>query len=197
MAEQSHGVGFGELHPQSTDPRTRWGLSRNLFRHLRCGHNNVVTQIRTADAILTSCAAKARIVEADEREAGQRALLNLGHTFGHAFEAVAGYDGSLLHGEAIAAGMGLAFDLATYMDLCSGQDSARAKAHLEASGLASGLAGIPVGNASTQTLIGLMGRDKKARNGTMHFVLPRRIGDSFVCDSVTVEALQHVLEAGE
>ena len=148
-------------------------------------------------AILTSCAAKARIVEADEREAGQRALLNLGHTFGHAFEAVAGYDGSLLHGEAIAAGMGLAFDLATYMDLCSGQDSARAKAHLEASGLASGLAGIPVGNASTQTLIGLMGRDKKVRNGTMHFVLPRRIGDSFVCDSVTVEALQHVLEAGE
>ena len=124
-------------------------------------------------------------------------MLNLGHTFGHAFEAVAGYDGSLLHGEAIAAGMGLAFDLATYMDLCSGQDSARAKAHLEASGLASGLAGITVGNASTQTLIGLMGRDKKVRNGTMHFVLPRRIGDSFVCDSVTVEALQHVLEAGE
>ena len=148
-------------------------------------------------AILTSCTAKARIVEADELESGQRALLNLGHTFGHAFEAVAGYDGCLLHGEAIAAGMGLAFDLATYMDLCGGQDSARAKAHLEASGLASGLAGIPIGNASTQTLITLMGRDKKVRNGTMHFVLPRRIGDSFVCDYVTVDSLQHVLEAGE
>ena len=63
--------------------------------------------------------------------------------------------------------------------------------------LASALAVVAWGRERTQTLIGLMGRDKKVRNGTMHFVLPRRIGDSFVCDSVTVEALQHVLEAGE
>ena len=149
-----------------------------------------------SQAILTSCGAKARIVEADERESGQRALLNLGHTFGHAFEAVAGYDGSLLHGEAVAAGMGLAFDLATYMDICSGQDSTRAKAHLDASGLASGLAGLALPDNDTAQLIALMGRDKKVRNGQLHFVLPRRIGDSFVCDTVPVDALQHVLEAG-
>ena len=178
----------------------KYGLlgDSDFFEWLEAHGTDVLSRAPEAlsHAILTSCAAKARIVEADERESGQRALLNLGHTFGHAFEAVAGYDGTLLHGEAIAAGIGLAFDLATYMDICSGQDSARVKAHLEGSGLASGLADIPVGNASTQTLIALMGRDKKVRNGTMYFVLPRRIGDSFVCDKVTVDGLQHILEAG-
>jgi len=89
-------------------------------------------------AIHTSCSAKARIVEADEREAGTRALLNLGHTFGHAFEAVANYDGRLLHGEAVAAGMGLAFDLSVELGLCPQQDADRCKHHLRHSGLPSG-----------------------------------------------------------
>ncbi|HCD78737.1 MAG TPA: 3-dehydroquinate synthase, partial [Alphaproteobacteria bacterium] len=102
----------------------KYGLlgDADFFEWLEAHGADVLTREPQAlkDAIMTSCAAKARIVEADEREAGTRALLNLGHTFGHALEATAGYDGSLLHGEAVAAGIGLAFDLAQHLDLCTG-----------------------------------------------------------------------------
>jgi len=146
-------------------------------------------------AIITSCTAKARIVEADEREAGRRALLNLGHTFAHAFESVCGYDGRLLHGEAVAVGMVLAYRLAGEMGLCPGQDGGRAAAHIAASGLSTRLAEIPAAAAATPTLIDIMRRDKKVRNGRMRFVLPRAIGDSFVCDEVPEKMLTQVLEA--
>ena len=145
-------------------------------------------------AIITSCTAKARIVEADEREAGRRALLNLGHTFAHAFESVCGYDGRLLHGEAVGVGMALAYRLAGEMGLCPGQDGGRAAAHIAASGLSTRLAEIPAATATTPDLIDIMRRDKKVRNGRMRFVLPRAIGDSFVCDEVSVDTLTHVLE---
>ncbi len=161
------------------------------------GHGSAVLERDPAaltHAIVTSCAAKARIVEADELETGQRALLNLGHTFGHAFEAVAGYDGTLLHGEAVAAGMGLAFDLAAEMELCSGQDSVRAKAHLRANGLAASVGELPVRETPTDQLIALMQRDKKVRKGEMRFVLPRGIGNSFVCDNVSTASLHKILE---
>ena len=148
-----------------------------------------------ARAILTSCEAKARIVEADEREAGQRALLNLGHTFAHAFEAMAGYDGRLLHGEAVGTGMVLAYDLAVEMGLCPGQDAGRARAHIAASGLTTRLADLPVHDATNDELIAIMQRDKKARQGNMRFIVPRAIGDSFVCDDVTMETLARVLDA--
>ena len=146
-------------------------------------------------AVLTSCEAKARIVEADEREAGQRALLNLGHTFAHAFEAMAGYDGSLLHGEAVGTGMVLAYDLAVEMGLCQGQDAGRARAHISASGLATKLADLPVHDATNDELVAVMKRDKKARQGNMRFIVPRAIGDSFVCDDVSMETLARVLDA--
>ncbi|NCF49186.1 MAG: 3-dehydroquinate synthase [Bacteroidetes bacterium] len=161
------------------------------------GHGSAVLERDPAaltHAIVTSCAAKARIVEADELETGQRALLNLGHTFGHAFEAVAGYDGTLIHGEAVAAGMGLAFDLAAEMELCSGQDSVRAKAHLRANGLAASVGELPVRETPTDQLIALMQRDKKVRKGEMRFVLPRGIGNSFVCDNVSTASLHKILE---
>jgi len=161
------------------------------------GHGSAVLERDPAaltHAIVTSCGAKARIVEADELETGQRALLNLGHTFGHAFEAVAGYDGTLLHGEAVAAGMGLAFDLAAEMELCSGQDSVRAKAHLRANGLAASVGELPVRETPTDQLIALMQRDKKVRKGEMRFVLPRGIGNSFVCDNVSTASLHKILE---
>jgi 3-dehydroquinate synthase len=146
-------------------------------------------------AIITSCTAKARIVEADEREAGRRALLNLGHTFAHAFESVCGYDGRLLHGEAVGVGMALAYRLAGEMGLCPGQDGGRAAAHIAASGLSTRLADIPAAAASTPELISIMRRDKKARQGRMRFVLPRAIGDSFVCDEVPEALLTEILEA--
>ena len=181
----------------------KYGLlgDADFFEWLEAHGADVLTREPQAlkDAIMTSCAAKARIVEADEREAGTRALLNLGHTFGHALEATAGYNGSLLHGEAVAAGMGLAFDLAQHLDLCTGQDAVRAKAHLDASGLPFSLASAPVCHTSvcgtsSDALIQLMQRDKKVRDGQMRFVLPRGIGDSFVCDDVPIAALHHVLE---
>jgi len=147
-------------------------------------------------AIITSCTAKARIVEADEREAGQRALLNLGHTFAHAFESVCGYDGRLLHGEAVGVGMVLAYRLAGEMGLCPGQDGGRAAAHIAASGLSTRLAEIPAITATTSALVNIMRRDKKVRHGRMRFVLPRAIGDSFVCDEVPEALLTQVLEGG-
>jgi 3-dehydroquinate synthetase len=98
-------------------------------------------------------------------------LLNLGHTFGHAFEAVANYDGRLLHGEAVAAGMGLAFDLSVELGLCPQQDADRCKHHLRHSGLPSGQKSLPAGNASAKILLAHMKHDKKTRNGVMHLVL--------------------------
>ena len=147
-------------------------------------------------AIHTSCCAKARIVEADEREAGKRALLNLGHTFGHAFEAVAKYDGRLLHGEAVAAGMGLAFDLSVELNLCAQQAADRCKSHLQVIGLPYGQASLPAGNAPANILLDHMKRDKKTRNGVMHFVLARAIGDSFVQEDVPEAVVAKLLERG-
>ena len=147
-------------------------------------------------AIHISCSAKARIVEADEREAGTRALLNLGHTFGHAFEAVANYDGQLPHGEAVAAGMGLAFDLSVELGLCPQQDADRCKHHLRHSGLPSGQKSLPAGNASAEILLAHMKHDKKTRNGVMHFVLARSIGDTFVHGEVPEQIVTAVLERG-
>ena len=146
-------------------------------------------------AVTVSCEAKARIVEADERESGKRALLNLGHTFAHALEAVCGYDGRLLHGEAVGTGMALAYDLATKMQICSGQDRGRVHAHIAASGLGTRLGDSPAAHADTAELIDIMRRDKKVRDGRMRFVLPRAIGDSYVSDEVQEEVLAAVLEA--
>ncbi|ADE40155.1 3-dehydroquinate synthase [Candidatus Puniceispirillum marinum] len=176
----------------------KYGLlgDRDFFEWLEANGQNVLAldDAAIAHAVYTSCAAKARIVEADEREAGQRALLNLGHTFAHAFEAEAKYDGRLLHGEAVAAGMGLAFDLSVALNICNGQDAGRCKALLEASGLPSGLSNLPAGRASADTLLGHMKHDKKVKDGTMHFVLVRSIGDAFVSGDVPPETVLALLE---
>ena len=145
-------------------------------------------------AIISSCKAKARIVEADERESGKRALLNLGHTFAHAFEAEAGYDGSLLHGEAVAVGMGLAFDLSVNLGICASDDAARCKAHLQAVGLPATQASIAAGNVTASRLINHMKHDKKMHNGKMYFVLVRAIGDAFVSGDVSLNMVRALLE---
>tara|TARA_B100001059_G_scaffold27324_1_gene22077 strand:+ start:891 stop:2006 length:1116 start_codon:yes stop_codon:yes gene_type:complete len=147
-------------------------------------------------AIHTSCTAKARIVEADEREAGKRALLNLGHTFAHAFEAEAGYNGSLLHGEAVAAGIGLAFDLSVDLGFCAPDDAARCKAHLRAIGLPAAQADLVAGNAAPSKLIALMKHDKKMRDGRMYFILVNAIGDAFVSGDVPPDAVETLLQRG-
>jgi 3-dehydroquinate synthase len=147
-------------------------------------------------AIHISCSAKARIVEADEREAGKRALLNLGHTFAHAFEAEAGYNGSLLHGEAVAAGMGLAFDLSVDLGFCAPDDAAKCKAHLRAVGLPAGQADLAAGNAAPSKLIAHMKHDKKMRDGRMYFILVNAIGDAFVSGDVPPDAVETLLQRG-
>ncbi len=145
-------------------------------------------------AVLTSCRAKALIVQADETEKGSRALLNLGHTFGHALEAQTGYSNALHHGEAVAIGLGLAFDLSVRMGLCPGEDRDRLRTHLAAVGLPVGLNGLTDGGWSAAGLIDLMGQDKKVRSGTMTFVLLHGIGQAFITQDVDLGLLSEVLE---
>jgi 3-dehydroquinate synthase len=133
-------------------------------------------------AIATSVAAKAAIVAADERETGDtRALLNLGHTFGHALEAEAGFGDRLLHGEAVAIGCALAFAFSAERGLCPPDDAARVVAHLAAVGLPVSPKGIATSSAP---LIGHMMQDKKMAGGTLAFVLAHGIGDTFVARDV-------------
>jgi len=151
-----------------------------------------------AEAVTRSIAAKARIVGDDERESGPRALLNLGHTFAHALETAAGFDGSaLLHGEAVAAGMGLAFDLSVRLGLCAPADAGRAKAHLRGAGLPAGLADLQRRNRLTlpgaEELIRLMGQDKKVSGGRITFILARGIGDAFIARDVDMDAVAATL----
>lgn len=146
-------------------------------------------------AVQISCQTKAEIVAADEREEGKRALLNLGHTFAHAFEAEAGYDGRLLHGEAVAAGLGLAFGFSRHMGLCSGQDEQRVRSHLQNVGLPSSLAELPAGQAKADRLISLMRKDKKTRDGNLILILVKQIGEAFIERNVTTTDLHLFLES--
>lgn len=148
-----------------------------------------------AHAIHTSCAAKARVVAADETETGVRALLNLGHTFGHALEAEGGYGGPLLHGEAVAVGMVMAFDLSVAMGLCPAEDAIRVRQHLSAVGLPvlpPKINGVPM---NARALLGHMAGDKKVKDGKVTFVLARGIGQSFLSPDVDPAAVLRVLEA--
>ncbi len=135
-------------------------------------------------AITHSVAAKARIVTEDERETtGKRALLNLGHTFGHALEAETGFSDALLHGEGVAAGMALAFAYSARRGLCPGQDAERVAAHLRAVGLPDGLAAAGIA-ASGAVLVDHMRHDKKMDAGTLPFLLARGIGQTYLDHSV-------------
>jgi 3-dehydroquinate synthase len=144
-------------------------------------------------AIETSVAAKAAIVADDERETrGRRALLNLGHTFAHALEAETGFSDRLLHGEAVALGMALAFRFSAARGLCDAADAAHVSAHLEACGLPVRLDGI---DASGATLAAHMAHDKKASGGRVPFILARGIGTAFVDASVDLEDVAAFLDS--
>lgn len=147
-----------------------------------------------AEAVRRSCQAKADIVAADEKEAGQRALLNLGHTFAHAFEAVAGYDGRLLHGEAVSAGLSCAFAFSRQLGLCSGQDVMRVTSHLQAMGMPASADQLPAGRAAPQVLTDHMRKDKKARQGKLTFILARQIGEAFIASDIDEAELNKFLE---
>ena len=145
-------------------------------------------------AIVTSVRAKAAIVADDEREtSGRRALLNLGHTFGHALEAETGYSDRLLHGEAVAAGMALAFRYSVRRGLCSGQDAERVAAHLRAAGLPDGLRAAGV-QADGATLAAHMAHDKKASGGKVPFLLAHGIGRTFLAKDVELDDVARFLD---
>lgn len=145
-------------------------------------------------AVAVSCRAKAAIVARDEREEGERALLNLGHTFGHAYEAVAGYSGALLHGEAVALGLVQAFQLSERLGLCPPGRADRVRAHLQATGLPVRLPALPGGKPwSVEALLAAMRKDKKTRVGSLTFVLARDIGAAFVARDVPEDVVRAVL----
>lgn len=148
-----------------------------------------------AEAVRRSCAMKAAIVARDEREAGERALLNLGHTFGHALEAATGYSERLLHGEGVAIGMGLAFAVSARMGLCAQEVPSRVAAHLEAMGLKRSLGDISGELPDADGLIALMGQDKKVRQGRLAFILARGIGEAFSTREADMDAVHAVLTA--
>ena len=149
-----------------------------------------------AEAIAECCRAKATIVALDETETGERALLNLGHTFGHALETVTGYDGDrLVHGEAVAIGCAMAFRFSAALGLAGPEDAKRVEAHLAASGLPSRLAHIPGGAASLEALLAAMAQDKKVKDGTPTFILARGIGKSFIQRGIELQRLRDFLSA--
>jgi 3-dehydroquinate synthase len=147
------------------------------------------------EAIERSCKSKANIVGDDEFEqaGGRRALLNLGHTFGHALEAAAGYDGRLLHGEGVSIGMVLAFRLCARMGLCSDQDTVRMEKHLSSLGLLTEISQIPNFKEPADELVKIMYHDKKASGGKISFVLVRGIGQAFQSADVDMSDVEAVI----
>ncbi|MBB3994579.1 3-dehydroquinate synthase [Sulfitobacter undariae] len=136
------------------------------------------------EAVRRSVQMKADIVVRDETEQGERALLNLGHTFGHALEAATGYSSRLLHGEGVAIGCALAFELSARMGLCAQEAPSRVRAHLRDMGMKVDLSDIEGDLPDAATLLALMGQDKKVVEGQLRFILARDIGDSFVTGDV-------------
>ncbi len=178
----------------------KYGLlgSREFYEWLEVNGEDVLALKPDAliDAIETSCRMKAEIVGGDERESagGDRALLNLGHTFAHALEAAAGYDGRLLHGEAVSIGLNLAHRLCVRMDLCKGQDAMRVESHLKSLGLKTEISQItPALEQDAAQIVSLMAHDKKASGGKVAFILTRGIGEAFQSSDVNMDDVRAVV----
>jgi 3-dehydroquinate synthase len=146
-------------------------------------------------AVMTSCTMKAEIVAGDEREEGDRALLNFGHTFGHALETETGFGSRLLHGEAVALGMVLATDFAAKLGLVGAEDALRVRRHLAGCGLPTRLAEIGLAGVPADRLLGHMSKDKKVRDGHITLILPGRLGEAFVMKDAPLAALHDFLGA--
>lgn len=146
------------------------------------------------EAVARCCAHKARIVMADEREEGERALLNLGHTFGHALEAETGYSARLLHGEGVAVGMALAFKLSAKLGLCDAALPARVIAHLRRCAMPAGIGDVDgAAGFDAEILLAHMGQDKKVRAGQLVFILAEAIGRAVIRDDVSKDAVLALL----
>ena len=157
----------------------------------KLAHGDMAARV---EAVTRSVQMKADIVSRDETEQGDRALLNLGHTFCHALEAATGYSDRLLHGEGVAIGCAMAFELSARLGLCSQEDPSRVRAHLKAMGMKTDLRDIPGELPDAATLVELMGQDKKVVAGKLNFILARGIGEAFVTSDVPLDAVLAVLQ---
>lgn len=181
----------------------KYGLlgDADFFDWLEAKQNNILQRDDEAlvEAIKRCCQAKATIVAEDEKEAGRRALLNLGHTFGHAYEAEAGYDGTVLHGEAVAAGMTDAYRLGIRLGTSDQKDLDRVKAHLTRAGLPISRAMLSnrLGEVSVDSLMRHMQKDKKVTSGQIVFIVPHGIGHANVNKSVNADLARDVMETQE
>ena len=145
-------------------------------------------------AIATSCKMKSEIVAQDEKEKGERALLNLGHTFAHALESEVGFDNHILHGEAVAIGICLAFNLSTNLGLCPISDTERVQKHFRSIGLSVEPPEHPSGEWKIDAIMKLIGLDKKVVNNHPVFILSKGIGSSFIADDVPLNEVRQLLE---
>ena len=175
----------------------KYGLigDAEFFGWLQANRGEVFGGPARIRAIAASVAAKARTVAADERETGERALLNLGHTFGHALEAACRFDpGRLVHGEAVSIGMVLAHDFSASEGLAPAADAERVRGHLAAAGLPVRIAEIPGAPISADELMRHIAQDKKVKRGRLTFILTRGVGRAFIADAVSPERVKAYLE---
>ncbi len=146
------------------------------------------------EAVAQSCRAKAAVVVRDEREDGDRALLNLGHTFGHALERITAYDSArLVHGEGVSIGLCLAYRFSVHLGLCPAVDAERVEAHLKSVGLPTRLGDVPGGPGTVDEILDAMAQDKKVKGGALTFILARGVGRSFVAPGVAVDDVRAFL----
>lgn len=189
LTDRDFRAGYGEV--------AKYGLlgDAQFFEWLEI--NTAALRARDAGALTHAVARsveiKAGIVARDETEQGERALLNLGHTFGHALEAATGYSDRLLHGEGVAIGCGLAFALSARLGLCSQEAPSRVAQHLAEMGMAQSLRDIPGSLPDADGLLDLMAQDKKVIQGKTRFILARDIGDTFVSEDVPADVVRVVL----
>lgn len=191
LPDREFRAGYGEV--------VKYGLISDapFFVWLERNGANLLAGDRSAQvqAIATCCKAKAEIVARDERETGARALLNLGHTFGHVLETATKYDGRILHGEGVAIGLVLAAKLSVDLGLCPADDVKRIEAHLKSCGLPTRIADIAGDIPGAESLIDLMAQDKKVHNGQLTFILMKGIGGAFSTQDVSADRLLEFMTA--
>lgn len=192
LAPRDFLAGYGEV--------AKYGLlgDEDFFTWLEANAPDMAAGNATARAyaVKRSCEMKADIVARDEKEHGDRALLNLGHTFGHALEAATGYTDRLLHGEGVAIGCALAFEVSARMGLCAQEAPSRVRAHMDAMGMKKDLADIPGELPNADGLIELMYQDKKVRQGRLTFILAHGIGQAFTTRDADLDVVRQVLRDG-
>lgn len=191
LSEREFRAGYAEV--------AKYGLidDADFFAWLELNHSEIFSGgPAREEAVATACRAKARVVADDEFEAGSRALLNLGHTFGHALESAVDYNGTrLVHGEGVAIGMRLAFDFSVRLGLCAEEDARRMEAHLKAVGLPTHMSEIPGQLPGAATLVDIIAQDKKVTGGALTFILTRGIGRAFVEKGVPPDKVLQFLDA--